>query len=210
MPSYIELEKNLNEQIPNASDNSKVIFAISSSGMVIVKDNIGNNLTLSGSYSLTASAATSITFIPDLSNTASYVTSSNVIGTVTSASYSLTSSYALNSGAITGTGSLYSQAYILTGSYNETITSSYTLTSNENGKLVIVNSGSLTTITVPNTLPQGFACSMFQSGSGQISVLGSGVNIRNRAGLSSSYAQYSIISLLQLDTLNYVLQGDMQ
>jgi hypothetical protein len=41
-----------------------------------------------------ASAANSITFIPNLSNTASYVSASNVIGTVTSASYSLSSSAA--------------------------------------------------------------------------------------------------------------------
>ena len=215
--------------IPNLSNTASYVSASNVIGTVT-----------SASYSLSSSAANSITFIPNLSNTASYITASNVVGLTTmlinSSSYAQTSSYligyvpptlvtssisaswassSLSSNAVSqsnliGTSSLYSQTYILTGSYKEIITSSYTLTSTENGRLLIVNSGSIVTLTVPSTLPQGFACSMFQSGSGQVTVLGSGVNIRNRAGLSSSYAQYSVISLIQLDTNgNYLLGGDV-
>ena len=50
---------------------------------------------ISSSYSLTSSAANSITFIPNLSNTASYITSSNLVGIVNSSSYSTSASYAL-------------------------------------------------------------------------------------------------------------------
>jgi hypothetical protein len=168
-------------------------------------------------YTLTSSFNTLTSSVNSLINaTSSYVTnsqtSSMTVATssyVLSSSYSLTSSYALNGGGSVGTSSLYSQAYILTGSYTKNITSSYTLTSAENSRLLIVNSGSTVNITVPNTLPQGFACSLFQSGSGQVTMLGSGVNIRNRSGFSSSYGQYSIISLLQIDNSNYVLQGDV-
>ena len=146
---------------------------------------------------------------------ASYITASNVSGLATTlintSSYSLVSNYAtyVSQSNMIGTSSVYAQSYILTGSYSKIITSSYTLAATENGKLLIVNSGSVATLTVPSTLPQGFACSMFQSGSGKVVVSGSGVNIRNRAGLSSSYAQYSVISLLQLDASSYLLAGDV-
>jgi hypothetical protein len=99
--------------------------------------------------------------------------------------------------------------YILTGSYITNISNSYTLQNSDNGKLISVNSGSVAIITVPSTLPQGFSCILYQSGSGQITVSGSGAQIRNRAGLSSSYAQYSAISLLQLFNRDYLLQGDV-
>lgn len=272
-------------------------YSLDISGSVNFTGNIlKNGLPYTASLAVTAA---SINFIPNLSNTASYVitsqtssyiTASNIQGTVASASYSLSASYikntissslslsssissisggslyylplvtgsgnqpffidtsdlkynqltgqttltSLSASSVTaslfgtasyssiatvannvsqsnliGTSSLYSQAYILTGSYSETITSPYTLTSVENGKLLIVNASSNTKITVPTTLPRGFACSMFQSGSGQVVVSGSGVNIRNRAGLSASYAQYSVISLLQLDSSSYLLAGDV-
>lgn len=149
-------------------------------------------------------------FIPTIS--ASWASSS------ISSSYSITASFALNGGGgvtsisqsnLLGTASLFSQGFINTGSYTSKITASFNLTTNENGKLLIVNFPSNSFIQVSSTLPQGFGCSLYQSGSGQVIVTGSGANIRNRAGLSASYAQYSIISLLQIDSGNYVLQGDM-
>jgi hypothetical protein len=146
--------------------------------------------------------------------TASYAL--NVPPTI-SASYSLTSSYSFVSNIannvsqsnLVGTASIYSQAFIMTGSYNPTVTGSYILTNTNNGQFVVVNSSTFALITVPATLNQGFACSLFQSGSGQIQVIGSGTTIVNRAGLSSSFGQYSIISLLQVSPSNYVLQGDV-
>ena len=207
-----------------ASNDLTVSSLINSTSSYVLNSQTSSMTVLSASYAtfaLSASYETNIINSSSFSTSASYAqTSSYLIGYVppTLVTSSISASWAsssLSSNAVSqsnliGTSSLYSQTYILTGSYKEIITSSYTLTSTENGRLLIVNSGSIVTLTVPSTLPQGFACSMFQSGSGQVTVLGSGVNIRNRAGLSSSYAQYSVISLIQLDTNgNYLLGGDV-
>ena len=167
---------------------------------VQLDDGSGNiNLFISGQLLVNGSPVVTGSGLPDITDVAGSVgINTNTPNYTLDVSGSINSAYS------------YSQAYILTGSYTEIINSSYTLTPDENGRFLIVNSASTATITVPSTLPQGFVCSMYQSGSGQVSVTGSlGVNIRNRAGLSSSYAQYSVISLLQLDTSNYVLQGDI-
>lgn len=52
---------------------------------------------ISSSYSNTSSAANSITFIPNLSNTASYIISSHIVGIVNSSSYALTASHSNSS-----------------------------------------------------------------------------------------------------------------
>jgi hypothetical protein len=81
---------------------------------------------ISSSYSLTSSAANSITFIPNLSNTASYITSSNLVGIVnsssysTSASYALTASYALNSGGSAGGPTFINPISVISGSITST------------------------------------------------------------------------------------------
>ena len=108
-----------------------------------------------------------------------------------------------------GTGSLTAQSFILSGSYTTNLTGAYILSNRENGKLIVVNFTTNSYVQVSSTLSQGFACSFIQTGSGQIMITGSGVNIRNRAALSSSYGLYSVISLLQLDANNYILQGDL-
>jgi len=165
-----------------------------------------------GQSQFTSISASSVT--ASLMGSSSYSLSSSYAVTASYASassYTITASYASVAASMIGTASVYSQGFILTGSYTETINASVSLSATENGRLLIVNNGSQVTLTVPSTLPQGFACSMYQSSSGvnQIKVVGSGVNIRNRAGLSCSYGQYSVISLVQIDSGNYLLQGDM-
>jgi hypothetical protein len=106
--------------------------------------------------------------------------------------------------------SVSSPVYLATGSYLDVVSSNYTLANTDNGMLVSVGSGSKVTVTVPSGLSQGFACSLFQSGSGQLVVTGSGgTQILNRAGLSGSAGQWSIISLVQIQNNSYLLQGDL-
>jgi len=120
-----------------------------------------------------------------------------------------TSSWSEKSTTLFGTSNAVALSYLLTGSYYNYVTSSYTLQNSDNGRLIIGNSGSSMTITVSSTLPQGFACNMLQSGSGKIIVAGSGVSIINGHGLSASFGQYSVINLLQTIDTQYVLQGDV-
>ena len=160
--------------------------AYSASVSIVKQNTLTNTL-----YVLTASLATSASYYPLSCSWASASISS---------SYALTASYALNGG--------HAGANVSVGYFSD----SWTLTNNEDGQLLVVSSSNVVSMSVPTGLNQGFACSFFQSGSGQVSVISgsNSVNVRNRAGFSSSYAQYSAISLMQLDTNNnYFLQGDL-
>ena len=136
----------------------------------------------------------------------------NVTGSVIATSHtgSLfgTASYA---STLFGTAPAVAQNYIVTGSYTNTQTSNYNLQASDNGKLILMNSSTNTWITASTSLPQGFACSIMQEGSGQVSVIGgSGVTINTRqSGFSSSYAQYAVITLMQYAANTYVLAGDL-
>lgn len=112
-----------------------------------------------------------------------------------------------SSGAISTGGKVTSTGYILTGSYTSIVTGSYTLRSADNGQLLQINSGSLSYITVPSGLPQGFNCSLLQRGTAQFILNGSGTSVYNAYNNSASYGQWAVVSLLQLDSGSYLLQG---
>ena len=149
---------------------------------------------------------------------ASYALNSTNAITATSASYSLNSTNAVNaiscswaSGSVflLGTASVYSTNFVLTGSFSSTKTTDYVLSSSDAGKFIIMNSSSPLKITVPSTLNQAFACSVLQYGTGHVTVSGSGTNILNRDNKNGTYGRYSIVSLIQVDSTNYILQGDV-
>lgn len=91
-----------------------------------------------------------------------------------------TSGYALNSNAL------------------NTQTGSYLLSSSDNGRVIISNSGSAVNITVPSGLPVGFNCMIVQIGAGQVTVVASGVTLNSANGLkiAAQHGTASIISYL--------------
>lgn len=123
---------------------------------------------------------------------------------IATASYALT---ALNAPNVTASG-VASPAYILTGSFMTYVESSYVLSSSDNGLIVTVNSGSTAYVTVSSSLPYGFSCTIYQSGSGKVTCISESTTIiRNRAGLSTG-GQYAMISLIRLPNSDFVLTGD--
>ncbi len=60
------------------------------------------------------------------------------------------------------------------------LTSSYTLTALDNGKVLTINSVGTTTLTIPSGLPIGFNISLYQIGNGKITIVGSGTTVKNR------------------------------
>ncbi|MHA8105672.1 hypothetical protein [Aquirufa sp. 5-AUSEE-100C1] len=110
------------------------------------------------------------------------------------------------SSTITGNGTTSTIANF--GSVINEQTSNYTLTNIDNGEIVIINSSSATTITVPS-LSVGFNCLIVQRGTGQITVTGSGVTINNRYGFTKTAGQHSIMTLVCIATGVFIASGDM-
>jgi hypothetical protein len=91
-----------------------------------------------------------------------------------------------------------------------TQTAAYTLVSGDAAKLITVNSSSAVNVTVNTTtaLATGQRIDIAQIGSGQVTVVASGVTINATPGLKLR-AQYSSASLFCLSSNNYLLVGDL-
>lgn len=113
----------------------------------------------------------------------------------------------LTSSKITGdTASM--AAYTLTGSYTSTVTNHYTMSAGDNGKLLIINQTSSLLLGVPTTLPYGFSCTIYQSGSATASVHPLSTTIQNRQTHKSTAGQYAVTSLIRIQAGDFVFTGD--
>ena len=84
----------------------------------------------------------------------------------------------------------------------------FTLGNADNGKIIVINSSSAQTITVPS-LSVGFNCMIVQRGSGQVTLSASGVTINNRYGFTKTAGQHSILTLVCIASGIYISSGDM-
>src|ERR1035441_5715065 len=100
--------------------------------------------------------------------------------------------------------------YILTGSYVNFISSSYTMSVIDNGALLSVSGSSAVNLFLTSSLPYGFNCTIYQSGSGKPMVFTSSIGtiLRNRQGLSGSAGQYALMSLIRIQNGEFILAGD--
>jgi hypothetical protein len=81
-----------------------------------------------------------------------------------------------------------------------------TIDATDNGKVIQTTGASAITITIPAGLPTGFNCTVIQMGAGQITFSGT---YFNRTGFTKSASQYSVISILNLGSNNYIVTGEM-
>jgi hypothetical protein len=107
-------------------------------------------------------------------------------------------------------GNIY--GYITTQNFNTS--TAYTLASTDTGKVVSMSNASATTMTLPNSLVSGFACTVVQMGAGQVTfTAAAGATIRNRQSQTKIAGQYGMVTLY-VDTNSggsaaiYVLAGD--
>jgi hypothetical protein len=90
---------------------------------------------------------------------------------------------------------------------NDTITS-YTLSSSDAGKLIVLNNTSEITVTVPSGLSNGFNCTVLQKGAGAVAFSASGTTINNRQSHTKTAGQYAMATLICYDTNTFILAGD--
>jgi hypothetical protein len=87
-------------------------------------------------------------------------------------------------------------------------TSDFSITSTDNGNVIVVNSATTVTVTIPSTLPAGFYCQIIQQGAGQVKVIGdTGVTVTSALGIYSRTMGSSIGIMLTSSTTAF-LSGD--
>jgi len=87
-------------------------------------------------------------------------------------------------------------------------TVSLTLSSTDNGTVVLIDSTNAATVTVPSGLGVGFNCSVVQKGAGQVSFSASGTTINNRQSHTKINGQYGVASIVAYAADTFVLAGD--
>lgn len=113
----------------------------------------------------------------------------------------------INSGAATDSLLVVNGGVVKSVSRSATVntqTANYTLTTSDNGAILIMNSSTAVTVTVPATLPAGFVVQIIQKGAGQITVTGSGSTINSANGLKSRTLNSAIGVVMETSTLGYV------
>jgi hypothetical protein len=87
-------------------------------------------------------------------------------------------------------------------------TGNFTLTAADSGSVIVVNSATTVTVTVPSTFSAGFYCQIIQSGAGQVNVVGSGgITISSALG-TYSRTMGSSIGIMVTNSTNAFLSGD--
>jgi hypothetical protein len=109
-------------------------------------------------------------------------------------------------GTLTGGNSSTSSISGFGANINTQSGTSYTTDATDNGKVIQTTGSSAITITIPTGLPTGFNCTVVQMGAGQITFSGTYLN---RTGFTKSASQYSVMSILNLGTNNYIVTGEM-
>lgn len=83
----------------------------------------------------------------------------------------------------------------------------FTIGATDNNTIFLITSSTAITVTVPNTLPVGFACQIIQGGVGTITLAGSSVTLYSSNGLTTR-ATNSVIGLIMNTTTTGFVMGD--
>jgi len=112
-------------------------------------------------------------------------------------------------GSVTG-GDQQADAYQLTsaGVITET-TTSRTISSSDNGKIIYCTSGSAVTITCATGLGAGFNCTIIQGGAGKVTVAAGAATLNSYSSLFSTMGQFAIISLVSPEANVFLAAGNL-
>jgi hypothetical protein len=109
------------------------------------------------------------------------------------------------------TGTVTSSSGSISGfdaSLNDQTSTTYTLQSSDNGKVVTLNNASTVTLTVPSGLGDGFNCLIVQKGDGQISLSAIGTTLIHRQGHQKTAGKYAVVSIVNIGGEQVIVAGD--
>jgi hypothetical protein len=88
-------------------------------------------------------------------------------------------------------------------------TTARTLSDSDNGKIIVCSNSSPTIVTVPNGLTTGFSCTVVQSNTATVSVVGSGgASVVGYDGNTATAGQYAALNVIPTAVNSYVIEGD--
>jgi hypothetical protein len=89
-------------------------------------------------------------------------------------------------------------------------TTTYTVTSDDNGKMVVMSNASTNTVTLPTGLANGFKCTVLQQGGVIRLAAAGGVTIRSPFNYKRSQTQYGVVTVVCLGNNIYSLSGNLK
>jgi len=89
-------------------------------------------------------------------------------------------------------------------------TADYTLTLSDNGNILTFNSASVMTLTIPAGFPIGYNVSVYQIGTGKVTIVGSGTSIKNRLSRFRTAGKDAGVGIVSTASDVYHLTGDLR
>ena len=90
------------------------------------------------------------------------------------------------------------------------IMGNYTLSLGESSAVITVNSSTPVTLTIPTGLPVGYNISVYQIGTGQVTISGStGVTIKNRLSIFKTAGQDAGVGIVCTSSNTFHITGDL-
>lgn len=90
-------------------------------------------------------------------------------------------------------------------------TLNYTITPNDNGSILLIDTAESHNLTIPANLPSGFTCTVIQKGLGPLTFLGeAGITLNQRGNSRTTNGQFATVHLLQMNSSNILLYGDFE
>lgn len=86
----------------------------------------------------------------------------------------------------------------------------YTVVSDDNGKMVVMSAAGTNTITLPTGLTNGFKCTVLQQGGVITFAAAGGVTIRSAFNYKRSQTQWGVITIVCLGSNTFSLSGNLK
>jgi hypothetical protein len=123
-------------------------------------------------------------------------------------------SYQTTAGLATAVAGLTINSNQIAAAFNDQTATSYTFAASDVGKQITLTNSAAITATLPNNLPKGWNCLVWQGGAGQVTfTAGSGATLVNRQSKTKTAGQYAMVSLMVMSnsigtSAVYALGGD--
>ena len=89
-------------------------------------------------------------------------------------------------------------------------TGDYTLVEDDNGMILTFDSSAAVTLTIPTGFPVGYNVSVYQIGTGKVTIAGSGTSIKNRLSRFRTAGKDAGVGIVSTASDTYHLTGDLR
>jgi len=107
--------------------------------------------------------------------------------------------------AATSASTDFSSAFFTTVAESST---ARTLSNSDNGKVIVCSNSGQAIVTIPSGLTTGFSCTVVQSGTGTVTVAGSGATINGFGNKTATAGQYAALNVIPVGSNSYIVEGD--